>query len=102
MSPKLPIQILVPLCLLAIGTGVQAAGVSPGAMLGNSCSACHGTDGKSPGAIPSINGKTASFITSSLKEFRSGARASTVMGRHAMGYSDEEIQLIADHFAGLK
>ncbi len=102
MSPKLPIQVLVPLCLLVIGTGAQAAGVSQGAMLSNSCSACHGTDGKSPGAIPSINGKSAGFIASSLTEFRSGARASTVMGRHAKGYSDEEIQLIADHFAGLE
>jgi sulfide dehydrogenase cytochrome subunit len=71
-------------------------------MLSNSCSACHGTDGKSPGAIPGINGKTASFIASALKEFRDGKRASTVMGRHASGYSDKEIQLIADYFAGLE
>lgn len=78
------------------------AEVTEGAMLSNSCSACHGTDGKSPGAIPSLYGKSASFISQSLKEFRAGSKPSTVMGRHAKGYSDKEIQLIADYFAGLK
>jgi len=87
---------------LAFSLNSQAAEVSQGAMLSNSCAACHGTDGKSPGAIPSIHGKSASFISQSLKAFRSGERESTVMGRHASGYSDEEIQLIADYFAGLK
>jgi len=76
--------------------------LTEGAMLSNSCAACHGTDGNSPGAIPSIKGKSASFITQALKEFRDDKRPSTVMGRHAKGYSDEEIQLIANHFAKLK
>lgn len=85
---------------------VYAAGSNPvinqGAMLSNSCSACHGTDGKSPGAIPGIYGKSSQFISQALSEFRSGTRASTVMGRHAKGYSDKEIKLIADYFASLK
>jgi sulfide dehydrogenase cytochrome subunit len=71
-------------------------------MLSNSCSACHGTDGKSPGAIPGIYGKSAKFLTQALTEFRSGNRQSTVMERHARGYSDQEIKLIADYFASLK
>ncbi|MGD8783487.1 MAG: c-type cytochrome [Thioalkalispiraceae bacterium] len=87
---------------LPFSVNIHAAEVSQGAMLSNSCAACHGTDGKSPGAIPSIHGKSATFISQALTEFRSGERHSTVMGRHATGYSDEEIQLIADYFAGLK
>lgn len=87
--------------LLLFGCVTQAAGVTQGAMLSNSCSACHGTDGKSPGAIPSIYGKSAGFISQALKEFRDGSRTSTVMGRHAKGYSDQEIQLIAEHFSSL-
>lgn len=71
-------------------------------MLSNACAACHGTDGKSPGAIPSIYGKSARFISKALLEFRSGSRSSTVMGRHAKGYTDNEIKLIADYFASLK
>jgi sulfide dehydrogenase cytochrome subunit len=72
--------------------------LSRGAMLSVSCAGCHGTDGNSPGAIPAIAGKKADFIEQSLKDFRDGKRESTVMGRHAKGYSDEEIKLIAEYF----
>ena len=103
---RYPIFIVLSLTLLISNSTVYAASNSPnisqGTMLSNSCSACHGTDGKSPGAIPSINGKSAQFINQALTEFRSGNRASTVMGRHAKGYSDKEIKLIADYFASLK
>ena len=98
-------SVVVSICLviaMVFTTPVLAKEVSQGAMLSNSCSACHGTDGKSPGAIPSIYGKSAAFIRQALSEFRTGDRPSTVMGRHAKGYSDEEINLIADYFASLK
>ena len=91
------------LVLLLVTTGLcQAVEINRGMMLSHSCAGCHGTDGKSPGAIPSIEGKSAEFISRSLMEFRDGKRSSTVMGRHAKGYSDEEIKLIAKHFAGVK
>ena len=97
---------LLPALLVAISLAAASASlaveINQGTMLANSCAACHGTDGNSPGAIPSIHGKSAEFIASSLKEFRSGERNSTVMGRHAAGYTDQEIQLIADYFAGLQ
>lgn len=91
-----------PLLLLLNNSVISAAEISQGTMLSNSCSACHGTDGKSPGAIPGIYGKSAKFLTQALTEFRSGNRQSTVMERHARGYSDQEIKLIADYFASLK
>jgi sulfide dehydrogenase cytochrome subunit len=84
--------------LFVSGTGI-AVEISQAMMLANSCAGCHGTYGKSPGAIPAINGKSASFIVESLKDFQSGARPSTVMGRHANGYSEQEIQLIAEFFS---
>ena len=80
----------------------QAVEITQGAMLGNSCAACHGTGGKSPGSIPSLQGKSAEFILKALTEFRDGSRASTVMGRHASGYSDAEIKQIAEFFAAQK
>lgn len=84
---------------LSVSNSSLAIEISQGMMLSNSCAACHGTLGKSPGAIPAINGKSASFIAQSLKEFKNGSRPSTVMGRHAKGYTDQEIQLIADFFS---
>ena len=76
--------------------------LTQGAMLSNSCAACHGTDGNSPGSIPSIGGKSADFIETTLIEFREGKRPGTVMNRHAMGYTDDEIRQIAEFFAGTK
>ena len=78
-----------------------AAEVTRGIMLSNSCAACHGTDGKSPGSIPGIYGKSTDYIVQALTEFREGNRAATVMGRHASGYTDEEIRLIAEYFSSL-
>jgi sulfide dehydrogenase cytochrome subunit len=88
--------------LLITPDNIRAAEVSRGAMLSNSCATCHGTDGRSPGAIPTLQGKSVKFISTALKEFRDNKRPSTVMGRHARGYSDEEIRLIAEHFGKKK
>jgi len=82
---------------LAVVPG-QAEEISRGAMLSASCAGCHGTDGHSPGSIPDISDKSADYIRTSLEEFRSGRRESTVMGRQAKGYTDEEILLIAEYF----
>ncbi|MFQ5756051.1 MAG: c-type cytochrome [Acidiferrobacterales bacterium] len=87
---------------LLLFSTAQAEELTQGAMLSVSCAGCHGTDGKSPGAIPNINGKSADFISTALLEFRSGTRESTVMGRHAKGYTTEEIQLIAEYMATRK
>lgn len=88
--------------LFALTVPSQSAELTRGAMLSISCAGCHGTDGNSPGAMPSIAAKPADFIETALKEFGSGKRHSTVMGRHAKGYTDEEIKLIADYFADQK
>lgn len=84
--------------IIAASTAV-AEPPSRGAMLSGSCAGCHGTDGRSPGSIPPIHGRSAESIRESLQDFRSGKRPSTVMGRHAKGYTDEEIALIAEYLA---
>ncbi|MCK4707301.1 MAG: cytochrome C [Gammaproteobacteria bacterium] len=84
---------------LALSNISSALEINQASMLANSCASCHGTLGKSPGAIPAINGKSASFIAQSLRDFQNGSRPSTVMGRHASGYNEKEIQLIAEFFS---
>ena len=91
--------IVVSLLLASPG---QAGDLSRGEMLSVSCAGCHGTDGHSPGSIPDISDKSAEYIRVSMEEFRSGKRESTVMGRQAKGYTDEEILLIAEYFAKRK
>ncbi|HHE32488.1 MAG TPA: sulfide dehydrogenase [Chlorobaculum parvum] len=75
--------------------------ISRGEMLSLSCAGCHGTDGKSESVIPTIYGRSAKYIESALLDFKSGARPSTVMERHAKGYSDEQIHQIAEYFGAL-
>ena len=87
--------------LMWISGASQAADYRP-AMLANPCGGCHGTDGASPGPIPPINSMPGSYIATAMKDFKSGKRKGTVMGRIARGYTDEEIDLMAKHFGATK
>ena len=73
-----------------------------GHMLALSCAACHGTEGKSPGSIARINGKSADYIRSAMLDFKNDRRPASVMNRIAKGYDDEQISLIADYFESLR
>ena len=64
---------LAGLCSLP-ATDLQAGGLSRGAMLSASCEGCHGTNGNSPGTIPSISGRSAEYIMQALNGFHSGER----------------------------
>lgn len=98
LSPMLLAGTLVTTLGLPVATQAEA---SRAAVLASTCFACHGTDGKSPGSIPSIYGYPAEVMRSHLKAFRAGTRAATVMDRHASGYTDEEIDMIASYLEQL-
>lgn len=66
------------------------------------CTGCHGTNGKSEGAIPSIAGLAQADIVRLMREFKDNKRAATVMHQHAKGYSDMQIDRIAAFFAAQK
>jgi len=87
------------ICIVCFPFALNAESVTESAMLSITCNGCHGPDGKSTGAIPSIGGKSAEYIEKALLDFRDDKRPSTVMKRHAKGYSDAEIKLIAEYFA---
>lgn len=84
--------------VMLLSLTASADELSRASMLSYTCAGCHGTDGISPGSIPSIACKSADTIEKALKEYRDGKRFSTVMGRHVKGYTDQEIQLIAGFF----
>lgn len=90
--------------LVAVVVPVNSASADPaasrGAALANACAACHGPDGRSRGAIPSIDNLSAEDFVSALKEFRAEARNGTVMNRIAKGLDDAEIGATAAYFAG--
>lgn len=98
----------VPFCLAALllicGTAAarETGEILRGEVLASTCFSCHGTDGKSAGSIPAINGIPAESLRRSLQEFRDGRRPATVMDRHAKAYTDEEIASIADYLSRIK
>lgn len=94
------------LTALVLGLGFapigQAVDITRGKILASTCFACHGTDGRSTGSIPSIYGFPAETLYHNMKAFQDGSRPATVMGRHAKGYTDEEIQLIAEYLSNIR
>jgi len=68
-------------------------------LLAMSCAGCHGPNGHSPSMIPSLYGRTAASIAESLRGYRADRTPSTVMGRIAKGYSDAEIDSVAQAIA---
>jgi cytochrome c553 len=89
--------------ILAAASGQAAETPAPSAAnMAVNCFSCHGPEGRSPGAIPSLHHLTAANIAALMKQFRSGERPSTVMGRHAKGYTDAEVDALASYIAGLK
>lgn len=63
----------------------------------SNCFSCHGTDGRSAGAIPSLTGMTTPQAQAMLKGFKSGELPATVMSRHAKGYTDLELEALANY-----
>ena len=70
-------------------------------VLAGTCANCHGTDGRSPGAIPSIAGRPEALLLEQLRAFQSETppASTTVMNRLIKGFSDEELVLLAQHFS---
>jgi len=71
-----------------------------GAVIANTCAGCHGTQGASVDTkIPPLAGQNVDEFVATMLAYRDGSRKGTIMNRVAKGYSDEEIQAIAEHFA---
>jgi cytochrome subunit of sulfide dehydrogenase len=87
---KAPFVLLLPLTLALWlpGAGVADVLAARGAGLAHAWAACHGPDGQSQGAIPSLNGLSAADAIAALQAFRAATRKGTVMLRIAKGLDD--------------
>lgn len=108
MRPKIkPTPTRVSTVALAVAAlfataALAAPPVSRGAVIASTCYTCHGTHGVSTSGIPSIDYIQPAPMIDILKSYRSGQRASTIMGRHASGYTDEEIVEVANYLGNQK
>jgi cytochrome c553 len=105
------LQLLLPFAVaiaLAAGGGTVALGADTSASanvgrdIAANCANCHGTDGRSRGAIPPIAGQDKAYLVQQLKDFRDGKRPSTIMQQLAKGYTDEQIEAAAAYLASRK
>jgi len=85
----------LPSCVVPPSSGLDA----PPTYLAGTCTNCHGTQGRSAGAMPSLAGLPQHYLIEQMKQFREGGRPATIMHEIAKGYSDEQTALIADYFA---
>lgn len=88
--------------LLAATTAAAQTGAVPvlaGRYLAANCANCHGTHGKSAGSMPSLAGLQRAYLIEQMRLFRDGKRDATIMQQLAKGYSDEQIEAVAEHFA---
>ncbi|RKZ94693.1 MAG: cytochrome c4 [Gammaproteobacteria bacterium] len=96
-DPKVADKATAPKAEPALLTGASAE------VLARNCDGCHGTNGNSSGpAIPTIAGMSVDYLSESMEAYRDGDTQSTIMGRIMKGYTEEEIDKIAEYFAAKK
>src|SRR6266850_6536756 len=86
--------------ILSIAAAVVAAAEPPPGAA--SCSGCHPASANVTSPVPRLAGQDRDAIVRAMQDFRSGQRAGTVMDRIAKGFSDDEVQALADWFAAQK
>ena len=87
------------LLLCAIAGAEACAETTLGRDWAGACSGCHGTEGRSEGAIPPLAGMHKDKFVQLMQAFRDGKSPATVMHQHARGLTDAQIGAIGDYFA---
>ena len=93
------------LCAVALALQVTAAwsqttdAATPQRVLAANCANCHGTTGNAKGGMPSLAGQPKAYIVEQMQAFRDGKRTGTIMPQLAKGYTDMQIDLVADYFS---
>ncbi|MGE5337661.1 MAG: c-type cytochrome [Gemmatimonadota bacterium] len=67
--------------------------------LAGNCANCHGTHGRGAGAMPSLAGQKKEYLVEAMRAYRDGKRMATVMHQLSKGYTDAQIDSIAEYFA---
>ena len=93
-------RLLIAAALAAAPLAAVAQDSPAARSLAATCASCHGTDGRSvTKEVIGLAGLPKDHIVAQMKAFRDGSRQATVMHQIAKGYSDQQIDLIADYFA---
>jgi cytochrome subunit of sulfide dehydrogenase len=86
--------------LASIAAAVTVAAETPAGAA--ACSGCHPASSRVTSPVPRLVGRDRAEIVKAMRDFRTGARAGTVMDRIAKGFTDDEVQAIAAWYATQK
>jgi cytochrome subunit of sulfide dehydrogenase len=89
-------------CLIAGWENPPSVCVAHTRVIVATCFNCHGPNGKSSSAIPTLAGQDKAYFLAAMNEFKNGQRESTVMKKYALGYTDEEYAAMGEYFAKIK
>jgi sulfide dehydrogenase cytochrome subunit len=97
-------SVTLPVLVGAVGlaAAAHASGGPDAQAIAFTCNTCHGYDGVSQGATPSLRGLPPSYFTQAMRDFREGRRTATIMDRLARAYSDEEVAAVAAYYAAMR
>ena len=70
--------------------------------LAATCANCHGTNGNARGDMKPLAGMAADKLIAMINDYKAGNQPATIMHQISKGYTDEQIRLIALHFAAQK
>lgn len=101
MKPKIAHYAVIVMIAMACAVSLRATAADPNYArnLAANCANCHGTDGKSAGVMPPLAGLDKNYIILQMQDFKSSKRPATIMHQLAKGYSDEQIELMAEYFS---
>ena len=86
-----------------VGGGLALSASAQDATLGRNlaatCITCHGKNATGTGTL---DGMAKDQLVQTMKAFKSGARPATLMHQLSKGYSEQQVELIADYFSKQK
>jgi len=96
------LMLVIPCCFaLASPLGTAQAQPPAGRLLASQCAQCHGTNGRAVGDMESLAGESARELYEEMLEMKNSNDTSDIMHRQAKGYSEAQLWLIAQYYAGL-
>jgi sulfide dehydrogenase cytochrome subunit len=89
--------------VVLVASGAAASAASPEPPAGaSSCTGCHAAGPRVDTTVPRLVGRSAADIVAQMQAFKTGQKQSTVMDRIAKGFTDAEVQAIAEWYAQQK
>lgn len=93
---------IVAALVFAAGPVLAQSDPNLGRNIAATCANCHGTRGASVGGNEPLAGKPKADTVQKMQDFKAGRKPATIMHQLAKGYTDAQIEAVAEYFAAQK